>query len=97
MPNYNPAWDDVGDARIARMIIDTGYSEREIKQAHIEVFTNMADAIELDNESDREYYFSEYLHAMVIGDLDRDIFFEDFGIDPRNFDWDGWRLAMGYV
>lgn len=97
MPNYGPAWDDVPQWQVREISDRSGWSPHEVEQAHIEVFTTMADAIELDNESDREYYFSEYLHAMVIGDLDRNTFFEDFGIDPRDFDWEGWRLAMGYV
>jgi hypothetical protein len=38
----------------------------------------------------------DYVSAFLVNDMDHDTFFETWNIDPRDFDWELWRDAMGY-
>lgn len=53
-----------------------------------------------DDEETREDLWRSYLENMVAGHHRRNDlsnpFWSDVGIDPRDFDWDDWRAAMGY-
>lgn len=71
----------------------TGYSERELFQFHFEALYS------LDPEADRETLgnmWQSYLDAFVTNNRTHDSFFEEYYIDPRDFDWAMWRDAMGY-
>ena len=49
--------------------------------------------------SDNDYspqFLDDYVSAMILGEVDRDTFFEYYDIDPERFDWASWREAMGY-
>jgi hypothetical protein len=54
----------------------------------------------LDARGEEKYQlWNDYLTVMVKGGYarsERDEFFERLGIDPRDFDWQGWREVMGY-
>jgi hypothetical protein len=74
---------------------ETGYSRDELVQGHVELFMNMGG----DETSDPHEMFREYLEFMVVGGHskeEREDFFYEMGIDPRDIDWDDWRDLMGY-
>lgn len=76
---------------------DTGYSQSELVQGHLEQFIQMGG----DEYQGREQHemFREYLDIMVVGghsQAERDSFYAEMGLDPRDFDWEGWRELMGY-
>lgn len=53
----------------------------------------------LDPEADSdtlEEMWQDYLLAFVSDGMTHDAFFEMWSIDPRDFDWQAWRDAMGY-
>jgi hypothetical protein len=73
----------------------SGYSEHEIFQSHLELFMSSPGITEESRVVQHELW-EDYIDAMVTGTLDRDQFFEEMGINPRDFDWESWREAMGY-
>lgn len=71
----------------------SGYSENEEFQLHFEILHG------LDPEADPdelEEMWQDYLLAFVSDGMAHDTFFEIWNIDPRDFDWQLWRDAMGY-
>lgn len=56
----------------------------------------------MDDETpeDQEYLWRSYLSNMVFGNRQRNDpgnpFWDDIGMHPRDWDWHGWREAMGY-
>ena len=77
---------------------ETGYSRNELVQGHLEQYITMGG----DEFSGREQHemFREYLDVMVNGGHTKsewESFFYEMGIDPRDFDWEGWRELMGYT
>ena len=91
---YRETWQDFTTERdIADIQERTGYSENEIFQAHFEVF------LALNPEGDRDELremWEDYIMAFVSDGMTHDTFFETWNIDPRDFDWEMWRDAMGY-
>jgi len=90
-------WEDWRNTVTERDLADiqerTGYSERELFQLHSEILSS------LDPEADRdtrEDMWQDYLMAFVSDGMTHDAFFEIWNIDPRDFDWQLWREAMGY-
>jgi hypothetical protein len=76
---------------------ETGYSQNELIQGHLEQFMQMG-GMEFEGREQHEM-FREYLDFMVNGGhsvSERESFFAEMGIDPRDFDWEGWRELMGY-
>lgn len=96
---YDEAWHRIVGEEFTDDIHDrTGYSEREIIQEHLEFVSGFPD---WDNmpRYERMEVWRDYLDVMVMGNTDhmtRNEFFESIGLDPRDFDWEGWREAMGY-
>lgn len=95
---YGDIWRDVVPSEERRAIShNTGYSPSEVLQAHIEVFLSLP--VEHDTREERLQAWADYLDVMVVGGYTREArenFFMDLGIDPRDFDWEAWRAAMGY-
>jgi hypothetical protein len=74
---------------------ETGYSQNELVQGHLEMFMNMG-GDEIPNQHEM---FREYLDFMVVGGhsaAEREAFWDEMGIDPRDIDWEEWRDLMGY-
>lgn len=95
MPDYDPVWDAiVSESTISKIRDATGYSEREIEQAHIELFQDYVP----DDYTDAQelQMWGDYLAGMVEGLTTHNEFFDLYDIDPGDFDWEAWREAMGY-
>jgi hypothetical protein len=93
---YTRIWDDNVSAAVVQDIeARTGYRKREIIQEHLAVFNQY-----MDPEAQREERYElweSYVQNMVMGDYqDHEAFFDDVGIFDTDFDWSGWREAMGY-
>jgi hypothetical protein len=76
---------------------ETGYSRQELIQGHLEIFM-ASGGVETEGQEQHEL-FRDYLEFMVVGghsQAERDAFWDELGIDPRDFDWEGWRELMGY-
>jgi len=74
---------------------ETGYSQAELIQGHLEMFISMGG----DEFPNQHEMFREYLDFMVVGGhsaAERDAFWDEMGIDPRDIDWEEWRELMGY-
>ena len=71
----------------------TGYLE------HRDFFNSTIDHLDLDADEKLELWYI-YLQHMVSGSSKRNSitnpFFQAAGLHPDNFDWWGWREAMGY-
>lgn len=90
--------EEIDQARSDYLQYLTGYSERELVQAHVEVFYSLPDMIN-ESRAERNDWWQGYLHNMVSDQASRDDridWLHDVGIDERDFDWQGWREAMGY-
>lgn len=76
---------------------ETGYSRTELIQGHLELFISMGgDAYQGQEQHDM---FRQYLDIMVTGHHsreEREAFYYEIGIDPRDIDWEDWRELMGY-
>lgn len=96
---YDQIWRGIVPQSDRRAISrSTGYSQQELVQGHLEVFYSIPGITEEDRDT-RYQLFGDYLRVMVRGGYskdERDRFWSDIGIDPRDFDWDGWREVMGY-
>lgn len=96
MPDY---YDNIWDAVVSDNTWDdiserTGYSEREEIQAQLDIFLDMVP--DDFSQQETQQMWGDYLMAMVEGGMSREEFFEEYDIDPADFDWDAWREAMGY-
>jgi hypothetical protein len=92
-------YDDIWHEHISQADTDaihdrTGYSEREIIQGHLETFMSLP-GMEEEPRYVKYDLWEQYTEAMINGN-NRDEFFANVGIDPRDFDWEGWREMMGY-
>lgn len=95
---YDEIWRATVPERDRRALVrSTGYSQRELVQGHLEIFT------ELDNgmsESDAERYqlWNDYLRAFAMPSSrdERNGFLNFMGIHPSDFPWSEWREVMGY-
>lgn len=91
---YRESWENnVNDSQVADIQERTGYSENEIFQAHFEVFAMLNPE---GDDDEQLQMWDDYLAAFVNGETTHDAFFEEWNIDPRDFDWEMWRDAMGY-
>lgn len=102
MPPRGINYDRIWDALIMTSAEDdiqerTGYSHREIVQAHLEIFLSMPGMTEATREETRNLW-GDYIVNMVNGTNQgrRIEFFGDVGTTDRTFNWAQWRLAMGY-
>lgn len=87
-------WDfTVTERDLADIQERTGYSEQELFQLHFEIIKALDP--EADDE-ELEEMWQDYLMAFVSDGMTHDTFFETWNIDPRDFDWQVWREAMGY-
>lgn len=98
--SYAQIWRNSLPARYRREIArDTGYSQAELLQAHLDIVYQIPGFLDED-EAGRRDLFREYLRVMVAGGVtkaDRDYFFHEMlGIDERDFDWQMWREVMNY-
>jgi hypothetical protein len=94
--NFENLWNEhIQDSTINEIHDRTGYSEHEIFQTHLELFLSSPGITE-ENRVVQHELWEDYLDSMVEQRLDRDQWFEEMGIDPRDFDWESWREAMGY-
>ena len=87
----------VPDSDTRSLQSDTGYSRSELIQGHLEQYMAMG-GTEFSGREQHEM-FRDYLDIMVVGghsQSERDSFFAEMGLDPRDFDWEGWRELMGY-
>jgi hypothetical protein len=72
----------------------TGYLQ------HKDILDDMALEYDLDADEKLELW-QDYTHYMVSRDSHyrrndvRNLFWQNWGIDPRSFDWQAWREAMG--
>jgi hypothetical protein len=64
-------------------------------RAHFNIFISLP-AITEEPADEQLYLWRRYLQAWVTGELDRDEWSEEFGIDLSDFDWEAWRVAMNY-
>lgn len=62
---------------------------------HLDVFYSIPTALEGDPE-ERLDLWRFYIETWVLDEMRRAEFWEEFGIDPSDFDWEGWREARGY-
>jgi len=87
----------VPDAESRAFQRETGYSRAELIQGHLELFISMGgDSYEGQEQHEM---FREYLDYMVTGHHtreEREAFYYEIGIDPRDIDWEVWRELMGY-
>lgn len=87
----------VPDAESRGFQRETGYSRAELIQGHLELFISMGgDSYEGQEQHEM---FREYLDVMVVGHHtreEREAFYYEIGIDPRDIDWEEWRELMGY-
>jgi hypothetical protein len=77
---------------------ETGYSQAELRQAHLELFLSLPGMTEEDRDT-RYNLFGEYVNIMVAGGHtvdERRAWFSEQGISARDFDWERWREVMGY-
>lgn len=99
MPNfYERSWDRIVSQSTINEIHDrTGYSEREILQGAIEFMDQYTEGMD---GGERNQAWVDFLDLMVEGGHtkeEREEFMRDeLGIDPADFDWEGWRELMGY-
>jgi hypothetical protein len=97
---YDEIWRSVVPSGERRALSrETGYSQRGLVQQHVEVFLAIPGALDAETSQERYQMWTEYLTVMIKGGYsheERDAFFNSMGIDPRDFDWDAWRAAMGY-
>jgi len=101
MPPEEPSeyYENIWDAVVSDNTLDdiqerTGYSEQEALDKQYDIF---ADMVPDDfNERQAEQMWGDYLEAFVQGGGSMDDFFEEYDIDPEDFDWEAWREAMGY-
>jgi hypothetical protein len=73
----------------------TGETDQEIFLNHLELATE-TEFYNSIHPDDFIAFWTDYIDAMVSGVMDRDQFFEEWDIDPADFDWAAWREAMGY-
>lgn len=83
----------------------TAYKEDRIRPGYLEqreIVEMYTSALDLDAREAREFW-ADYLHYMVSdrshvirNDRESNPFWDEWGIDPDQFDWHGWREAMGY-
>jgi hypothetical protein len=68
-------------------------------ERHRELF-NTIPGMEYEDDETRQELWASYVRNMVNGRQRRNDpynpWWGDIGIDPRDFDWDDWREAMGY-
>ena len=93
-------WDsEVPRPTIRRIQEETGYSRNELFMAHQELFYSLPGMVDEPLE-ERHRLWELYVREMVIGHGRRNdrnnLFWQDIGIDPRDFDWQAWRDVMGY-
>lgn len=66
---------------------------------HLELFQSIP-GIEDETDEEQEYLWRSYVENMVQGRHRRNDpsnpWWGEIGLDPRDFDWDEWRTAMGY-
>ena len=92
---FRAIWDhDVSRSVTRQVSRETGYSRNEQFQLHQELFASMY-LMELD-PAERNQAWHDYLRAFVTNEQRHDWFFREWGMDPRDFDWQAWRAAMGY-
>lgn len=87
----------VADSDSRALSSDTGYSRSELVNGHLEMFMSMG-GTEFSGQEQHDM-FREYLDFMVVGGhsaAERESFFAEMGIDPRDIDWEDWRELMGY-
>jgi hypothetical protein len=93
-------YEDIWEESVSQYIIDhithdTGYSEREIIQAHLEIYLAIPGIADTPRGEKYELW-QDYLDSMVEGAYKQDRFFDLVGISKGDFDWHAWREAMGY-
>lgn len=72
----------------------TGYSRNEQYQLHYELFLSTY-LTELPEDEQLEAW-DGYLDSFVKNTRPHGEWFREWGMDPRDFDWQAWRAAMGY-
>jgi hypothetical protein len=71
-------------------------------QKNLKVFHNMVDPIE-DDSDERLILWDSYVRNMVKGEGrfrrqdTANMWWRDSGLDPRDFNWQAWREAMGFT
>lgn len=68
-------------------------------QRHRDLFESIP-GIDDEDDDERDYLWRSYIENMVSGRHRRNDpnnpWWSDIGLDPRDFDWDDFRTAMGY-
>jgi hypothetical protein len=83
-----------------REIWDRERAEGEYRK-QLAVFRSAAEPLESDPDELLDLWRS-YVQHIVNGEgryrrnSSSNMFWRDLGLDPRDFDWAGWRVAMGY-
>lgn len=92
---YRQIWNqEVSRSHTRRVADRTGYSRQEQFQLHVELFLSMFFADMPRDEQETGWH--DYLDTFVTGQTRHATFFEEWGLDPRDFDWEAWRSAEGY-
>lgn len=92
---FREIFDDDVSRRITREVSGkTGYSRNEQYQLHIELFFSTY-MTELPQDEQLEAW-EGYLKSFVTNTRPHSDWFGEWGMDPRDFDWEAWRHAMGY-
>ena len=96
LSGYSADWRaTVSESDSRALVRETGYSQNELLQGHLELFMTMGG----DEMPNQHEMFREYLDFMVVGGhsaAEREAFWDEMGIDPRDIDWEEWRDLMGY-
>jgi len=92
---YRRIWDtEVSRSETREVRHRTGYSRNEQLQLHTELFLSTG-MTELDRD-EQEQAWQDYLDSFVTGRSTHADWFNEWGLDPRDFDWQAWRHALGY-
>lgn len=94
---YEDIWHEhVSESRVREIQGNTGYSEREILQAHLAI---VEEYMEGESRMQKYIVWEDYVKVMVAND--HSMSHENFlryvlGVEVSDFDWEAWREAMGY-
>lgn len=67
-----------------------------------EMFLDFEEGLNLNDQEEQLEDWDVFIRYMVISDSPyrrndvRNPFWRHMGVDPGDFDWDAWRVAMGY-
>jgi hypothetical protein len=98
-PSERPFWNEFDDRPIPVRRTKRRWQTRRRKyrtfEEHLDVFLSTLPVDQM-TDSEQAEAWSEYLDIWYENRGNRYEWLDDWGIDYRDFDWDGWRDAMGY-